>query len=358
MSYSIAVVPGDGIGTEVVSGTVSVLDTLASIHGFELEKTDYELGAEFFLEHGQVMKDGTMDALRTHDAVLLGAVGHPDVNNAYVAAEGHHRIRREFDLWANLRPAVLYADHVSPLDGYQSGEIDILWFRENSEGAYLDMGGKLQRNGETEMALQCAAYTRKGIERIARAAFDAAREREGIVHTITKSNVLSYGSTFWDEVVAAVADEYPAVTLEHLYVDAANLRIVTQPELFDVVVAPNLFSDILTDATAGVVGGLGLAPSSNVNLTDPDIPGMFEPVHGTAPDIAGEGTANPLASVLSGGLLLEDLGENAAATHLEDTVRAQLQDLDAPRTPDLGGDTTTTAVIKDLEKRLQSSCPY
>ena len=352
MSHSIAVVPGDGIGPEVVSGAVSILETLASRHGFDLEHAEYELGAEHFLEHGRVMEPGTMDELGSHDAILLGAVGHPDVDNAYVAAEGHHRIRRDLDLWLNRRPATLYAGDLSPLAGYGPGDVDLLWFRENSEGEYIDAGGTLERGGETEIAMQCAAYTRKGVERIARAAFDAAVDREGIVHNVTKSNVLSYGSAFWDEVVESVADGYPEVTLEHLYVDAANLQIVTQPESFDVVVAPNLFSDILTDATAGVVGGLGLAPSANLSPTDPAVPGMFEPVHGTAPDIAGEGIANPLASVLSVCMLLEDVSEAEAAADIEETVRTQLQDPDAPRTPDLGGDASTEAVVEDLERRL------
>ena len=353
MQHSIAVVPGDGIGPEVVSGAVTILESVAEVHGFGVEATEYDLGAERLLEHGRVMEPGTMDELAGQDAILLGAVGHPDVDNAAVAAEGHHRIRRDLDLWLNLRPAVLYTGDVSPLAGYGPDDVDLLWFRENSEGEYLDAGGTLDRGGETEVAMQCAAYTRKGTERIARAAFDAAAERSGIVHSVTKSNVLSYGSAFWDDVVESVADEYPDVDLEHLYVDAANLRIVTSPETFDVVVAPNLFSDILTDATAGVVGGLGLAPSANLNPSDPAVPGMFEPVHGTAPDIAGEGVANPLASVLSGGMLLEDLGEAAAAALLEETVRAQLQDPAAPRTPDLGGESTTDAVVEDLERRLE-----
>lgn len=354
MAHSIAVVPGDGIGTEVVSATVSVLDTLASAYGFDFETTEYDLGAERYLDHGNVMRDGTMRDLRIHDAILLGAIGHPDVDNAHVAAEGHHRIRKKFDLWANLRPAVLYAGHISPLKGYEAGDIDILWFRENSEGEYLDIGGELERDGETELALQCAAYTRKGVERIIEAAFEAAQDRDGTVHNITKSNVLSYGPAFWDSVVEEVAAKYPDVALHHLYVDAANQCIVTQPEMFDVVVAPNLFSDILTDATAGTIGGLGLAPSSNLNPSNPDVPGMFEPVHGTAPDISGQNIANPLATVLSGGLMLDDLGEAAAATALRDAVRSQLQDRDAPRTPDLGGEATTETVVSDLQSRLEA----
>ncbi len=354
MRYTIALTPGDGIGPEVVSATVPILETAAEIGGFDIELNEYDIGAAHYLETGEVMTDETLEALRGHDAILLGGVGLPEVDNAFVAAEGHHRIRRELDLWNNLRPAYLFDESVCPLKGYGRGDIDILWFRENSEGEYIDAGGRLERGGGTEMAMQCSVYTRKGIERIARAAFEAATEREEIVHNITKSNVLSYGPTFWDEVVEAVATEYPNVTLESLYVDAANLSIVTQPERYDVVVGPNLFSDILTDATAGVVGGLGLAPSANLN-PDEDVPGMFEPVHGTAPDIAGEGIANPLATVLSGALLFEDLDERAAADAVRAAVESQLRDESSPRTPDLGGSATTDDVAADLNERLREA---
>ncbi len=354
MSYTIALAPGDGIGPAVVSATVPILETAAEVGGFGIETNTYEMGAGHYLETGEVMTDETLAALRDHDAILLGGVGLPEVDNAFVAAEGHHRIRRELDLWNNLRPAYLFDESVCPLKGYGRGDIDILWFRENSEGEYIDAGGRLERGGKTEMAMQCSAYTRTGIERIARAAFDAASEREGVVHNVTKSNVLSYGMTFWDEVLEEVADSYPDVALEKLYVDAANLSIVSRPEIYDVVVAPNLFSDILTDATAGVIGGLGLAPSANLN-PDADVPGMFEPVHGTAPDIAGEGIANPLATVLSAALLLEDLGEPDAAEAIRAAVEAQLSDDSAPRTPDLGGSATTDAVAADLNERLAES---
>ncbi len=353
MSYTIALTPGDGIGQEVVSATVPILETAADIGGFDLEMNTYEMGAAHYIETGTVMEDETLEAIRDHDAILLGGVGLPEVDNAFVAAEGHHRIRRELDLWNNLRPAYLFDESVCPLKGYGHGDIDILWFRENSEGEYIDAGGRLDRGGRTDTAIQCSVYTREGIERIARAAFDAATDRDGIVHNITKSNVLSYGAAFWDEVVEEVATEYPDVTLEKLYVDAANLSIVVQPERYDVVVGPNLFSDILTDATAGVVGGLGLAPSANLNPNE-DVPGMFEPVHGTAPDIAGEGIANPLATVLSGALLFDDLGEDGAADAIRAAVEAQLQDESAPRTPDLGGDAMTDDVATDLNERLRN----
>ncbi|MFB6160135.1 MAG: isocitrate/isopropylmalate dehydrogenase family protein [Haloferacaceae archaeon] len=354
MAHSIALLPGDGIGPTVVDAAASLVERAAGSHGVEIEATTYPWGAEHYLETGTVMPEDAIDRLAEHDAVLLGAVGHPEVDNADVARRGHHRIRRELDLWCNLRPAELLADDVSPLAGYGRGDVDILWFRENSEGAYVDAGGVLDRGGAhapgERTGTQTALFTESGVERIARAAFEAATERDRHVTSVTKSNVLSHGMALWDDVVGAVSAEYPDVELETLFVDAANLRVVTAPERFDVAVAPNLLSDVVTDATAGVVGGLGLAPSANVN-PDADVPGMYEPVHGTAPDIAGEGVADPLATVLSGAMLLADLGEEAAAADLRDAVVAQLA-AGAPRTPDLGGSATTADVVADLADRL------
>jgi tartrate dehydrogenase/decarboxylase/D-malate dehydrogenase len=352
MTHDIAVIPGDGIGPEVVAAGVELLEAVAEKRNVSLELTHFEMGAERYVAEGAVMAPGTMDELADCDAILMGAVGHPDVDNARIAAEGHHRIRRDFDLYANVRPAVLFDESVCPLKGYGEDDVDILWFRENSEGEYVDAGGRLDRKGRTEVAVQTGTFTRTGIERIARAACEAATERSGTLHTVTKSNVLSYGASFWDEVVEGVVDEYPDVTLETLFVDAAALRVVTAPETFDVVVGPNLFSDILTDATAGVVGGLGLAPSANRNPDDEAVPGMFEPVHGTAPDIQGQGIANPLATVLSVAMLLDDVGEPDAAREVRSLVREQVKDPDAPRTPDLGGDGTTAAVTADLLDRV------
>jgi tartrate dehydrogenase/decarboxylase/D-malate dehydrogenase len=354
MSHDVAVLPGDGIGTEVVPVAVDLLEAVSERRGFSVETTHYEMGAERYIERGAVMAPGTIDELAEYDAMLMGAVGHPDVDNSRVAAEGHHRIRREFDLYANVRPAVLFDESVCPLKGYGEGDVDVLWFRENSEGEYVDAGGRLNRAGETELAVQTGTFTRTGIERIARAACEAASARSGSLHSVTKSNVLSYGASLWDEVVEAVVETYPDVTLHRLFVDAAALRVVTAPETFDVAVGPNLFSDILTDVTAGVVGGLGLAPSANRNPDDDSIPGLYEPVHGTAPDIEGRGVANPLATVLSAAMLLEDLGESAAAADLRAVVREQVKDPDAPRTPDVGGDGTTEVVAADLRDRLET----
>jgi tartrate dehydrogenase/decarboxylase/D-malate dehydrogenase len=211
---------------------------------------------------------------------------------------------------------------------------------------------RLARGGKTEMALQTAVFTHDGVERIARAAFEAALGRERKVTNVTKSNALPYGPVFWDEVVEEVADDYPEVELEHLFVDAANMDLALRPEEFDVVVSTNLFGDILTDLTAAVTGGLGLAPSANLNPDVDDVPGMFEPVHGSAPDIAGQGTANPLATVLSVALMLDDLDEEEAAGGLRAAVEAHLADPDAPRTPDIGGEAGTEAVVESVRGRL------
>ncbi|MFB6302321.1 MAG: isocitrate/isopropylmalate family dehydrogenase, partial [Haloferacaceae archaeon] len=207
MTHDIAVAPGDGIGPAVIDAAFPVLEAASAAAGTAIDPTLFDLGAERYLDTGDVLAPDTIDRLRDHDAVLLGAVGHPDVDNAAVAAAGHHRIRREFDLYANVRPARLLDAAVSPLKGYDAGDVDLLWFRENGEGMYVDAGGRLTRRASTEVALQCALHTRGGIERIARTAFEAAATdgRDGLVHSVTKSNVLSHGDAFWDEVVAEVA---------------------------------------------------------------------------------------------------------------------------------------------------------
>lgn len=218
----------------------------------------------------------------------------------------------------------------------------------------MDAGGRLDRRASTEVALQCALHTRRGVERIARVAFEAATDRAGLVHSVTKSNVLSHGDGFWDEAVADVAADYPGVRHEHLHADAANLALVARPDEFDVVVAPNLFSDVLSEAAAAAVGGLGLAPSANRNPDDPAAPGMYEPVHGTAPDIVGEGIANPLATLLSGALMFDDLGEPGAADAVRRAVEGQVRDPDAALTPDLGGSATTGTVAEEVTARIRS----
>jgi tartrate dehydrogenase/decarboxylase/D-malate dehydrogenase len=351
MAHEIAVLPGDGIGPEVVDATVPLVEEVADAHGIGLSVTRFDWGSERYLAEGSMFPDDGFDRLREHDAVIHGAMGDPRVPDDVTSIEGPIAIRRALDLYVNLRPAYLFEGAPTPLSGYEPGEIDVEWYRENTEGEYGDIGGQLTRGGETDVAVETSVYTREGVERIARAAFEGALERDRHVTNVTKSNALRYGPTFWDEVVEEVAADYPEVDLEHLFVDAANMALVRRPEEFDVVVSSNLFGDILTDLTAAITGGLGMTPSANVN-PDLDVPGMFEPVHGSAPDIAGEGIANPIASVLTEALMFEDLGEDEAAADLRGAVVDHLADADSPRTPDIGGEAGTEDVVESLRDRL------
>jgi len=351
MSYDIALLPGDGIGPAVVDAALPLLGAVADEHGFDIETTRYDWGTERYLNEGAMMPDDGLDALAEHDAILLGAVGHPDVPDHITLNGLLLPIRKGFDQSICKRPAVLFDGVDSPLKEYEGGDIDILVFRENTEGEYADVGGREHVGFENEVAVQSAVYTRRSTERIVRAAFEAARERSGHLTNVTKSNAQAHGMVFWDDIVAAVSEEYPAVAVDRLLVDAASMDMVRRPHEFDVVVCSNLFGDILTDIGAIVTGSMGLAPSANVDPGN-DHPSMFEPVHGSAFDITGEGVANPLATVLSGSMLLDNLGEDAAAASLWDAVADQLADDAAPRTPDLGGDSTTEAVAADLRDRL------
>jgi tartrate dehydrogenase/decarboxylase/D-malate dehydrogenase len=329
MSYDIALVPGDGIGPAVVDASLGVLDAAASAHGFDVETTRYDWGTERYLNEGAMMPDDGLDTLSTHDAILLGAVGHPDVPDHVTLNGLLLPIRKGFDQSICKRPAVLFEGVDSPLKGYSGGDVDILVYRENTEGEYADVGGREHVGFENEVAIQSAVYTRRSTERIVRAAFEAATDRSGHLTNVTKSNAQAHGMVFWDDVVDEVSEEYPGVEVERLLVDAASMDFVRRPEEFDVIVTSNLFGDILTDLGAIVTGSMGLAPSANI---DPgrDNPSMFEPVHGSAFDITGKGVANPLATVLSGSLMFEHLGEDAAAAALWDAVAEQLADPDAP----------------------------
>jgi tartrate dehydrogenase/decarboxylase/D-malate dehydrogenase len=351
VTYDIAVLPGDGIGVEVIDATLPVLEAAADRGGFSVETTRYDWGSERYLAEGSMMPDDAIETLEGYDAILLGAVGHPDIPDHVTLRGMMLPIRKAFDQQVCKRPSVLFEGVESPLRGYRGGDIDFVVFRENTEGEYADIGGHEHPGHEHELAVQTAVYTRKGTEAIVRAAFEEAVEREGHLTNVTKSNAQAYGMVFWDRIVEEVADEYPDVEVERLLVDAASMDLVRRPDEFDVIVASNLFGDILTDIGAIVTGSMGLAPSANVNV-ERHSPSMFEPVHGSAPDIAGEGIANPLATVLSVSMLFEHLGEDDAAASLWDAVAAQLADADAPRTPDLGGEAGTEAVVDDLRTRL------
>jgi tartrate dehydrogenase/decarboxylase/D-malate dehydrogenase len=281
------------------------------------------------------------DVLAKHDAILFGAVGDPSVPDKITVHELLLPMRRVFDQYVNLRPAYLFAGVPCPLVGKKPGAIDMLVYRENTEGEYAPVGGNLYPATDAEVAIQTSVFTRRGCERILRAAFDAARKRpRKKLTSITKSNAQVYGMGLWDDVFEAVRKEYPDVQSSSLLVDAAAMDFVRKPESFDVVVASNLFGDILTDLSAAVTGSIGLASSANINPTK-KFPSMFEPVHGSAPDIAGKGVANPLAAVLSAALMLDHLGLAKSAAAVRNAVSKVLGE-GKVKTPDLGGKDTTT----------------
>jgi tartrate dehydrogenase/decarboxylase/D-malate dehydrogenase len=351
VTYEIGVIPGDGIGPEVIDAVFPVVERVADDRGSGIRTESYDWGSQRYLEEGAMMPDDALDRLETHDALLLGAVGHPEVPDHVTLNGLLLPIRKGFDQLVCKRPSVLLEGVESPLRGYSGGDIDFVVFRENTEGEYADVGGREHRGFDNEVAVQTAVFTRRTTETIVRAAFEAATERDGRVTNVTKSNAQGHSMVFWDDVVDDVAAEYPDVEVERLLVDAGSMDLVRRPEAFDVIVASNLFGDILTDLGAIVTGSLGLAPSANVDPSG-EHPSLFEPVHGSAPDIVGEGVANPLATVRSAAMLFDHLGEAAVAERLEAVVREQLAESGAPRTPDLGGDATTEAVVADLRERL------
>ena len=349
---AIAVIPGDGVGPEVIAAARRVLECAGAKHAIEFGFEEFGWGAEYYFRHGRMMPASALDVLRSFDAMILGAVGHPDIPD-HIALNGLLLpIRRGFDLYANVRPAVLHAGVESPLAGYRAGDIDMVVVRENTEGEYAQVGGFVYHHQPEEIAIQTAVFTRRGIERIARFAFELARRRNTRrrVCSVTKSNAQGFGMVLWDRTFDAVAQEYPDIETESLLVDAAAMNFVRRPESFDVVVGSNLFGDILSDLSAMVTGSIGLAASANL---DPTLrsPSLFEPVHGSAPDIAGKGIANPLAAILSAAMMLEHLEQAEAARAVEGAVAAVLAE-GKVRTPDLGGSSSTLEVAEAVTARL------
>ncbi len=352
-TFDIAVIEGDGIGPEVVREAIGAVEAAAPRDGATFRWTRYPWGTAHYLAHGLMAPADFLDALSGHAAILLGAVGHPDVQDHITLNGLLLPIRRRFDQCVCLRPAYLYPGVQSPLRDKPPGSIDLLVFRENTEGEYANVGGRLYQGAADEVAVQTAVFTRRGCERIIRAAFETARMRpRRKLASITKSNAQGYGMVLWDEVFASLASQFPDVATESLLVDRAVMEFVRRPESFDVVVASNLFGDILTDLAAIIVGSMGLAASANIDPTR-RYPSMFEPVHGSAPDIAGKGIANPLAAILSGALMLEHLQLNSAAAALRRSVEELLKG-GGPRTPDLGGRATTAEVGAAIVELLQS----
>ncbi|MGV9211678.1 3-isopropylmalate dehydrogenase [Micromonospora sp. RB23] len=332
----IAVVAGDGIGPEVVAQARKVLD--AVLPG--VQATEYDLGAARWHRTGEVLPDSVLTELAGHDAILLGAVGDPTVPPGVLERGLLLKLRFAFDQYVNLRPSRLWPGVAGPLGNVKPGEVDLVVVREGTEGLYAGAGGTLHRDTPAEVATEESLNTRHGVERVIRDAFARAGRRERRKVTLVhKTNVLTHAGSLWSRAFAAVAAEHPDVATEYQHVDAAAMFLVTQPQRYDVVVTDNLFGDILTDIAAAVTGGIGLAASGCIN-PEGAYPSMFEPVHGSAPDIAGQGVADPVAAVLSVALLLEQLGHAEAATRVNAAVAAEL----SGRTP---GTTLRTAEVGD-----------
>jgi 3-isopropylmalate dehydrogenase len=319
--YAVACLPGDGIGPEVVAEARRAVDAAAGRFGFGLEWTDYDLGADRYLRTGEVLPETVLKELGEVDAILLGAVGRPDVAPGVLERGLLLRLRFELDLYVNLRPVKLYPGVPSVLAGKGPEDVDLEVVRENTEGPYVGAGGAAHRGGPAEVATETSLNTRAGVERCVRYAAARARQRGGRLTLVHKTNVLVHSGDLWWRVAHQVADEV-GVQLDYCHVDAACLHLVNDPGRFDVIVTDNLFGDILTDLGAGIAGGLGTAASANLNPAAS--PSLFEPVHGSAPDIAGSGRANPVAAVLSAALMLDHLGEHEAAAALEEAVIAVL----------------------------------
>jgi tartrate dehydrogenase/decarboxylase / D-malate dehydrogenase len=338
-TYTIAVIPGDGVGMEVVPEGLAAIRRAGEVTGsFSIATRQFPWSCQYYLETGRMMPEDGIDQLSDADAVFLGAVGFPGVAD-HVSLWGLLLpIRQSFDQYVNLRPIEVLDGIASPLRDKGRAEIDILCIRENTEGEYAGLGGRFHVGRPDESAVQTAMFTRRGVERIARYAFDRARERKGRLASATKSNALQYSAVMWDEIVAEVARDYPDVEVTNYHVDALAARFVTAPESLDVVVASNLFGDILTDLGGALQGSLGLPASANLN-PERRYPSMFEPVHGSAPRRAGQGVANPMAAVWAASLMLDHLGERDGARLIMDGLRHVA--LHGPRTRDLAGAATT-----------------
>jgi tartrate dehydrogenase/decarboxylase/D-malate dehydrogenase len=343
-TYKIAVIPGDGIGKEVMPEGLRVLEGAAKRFGFALDLRPIEWAScDWYEQHGQMMPDDWKAQLQPMDALLFGAVGMPDRVPDHISLWGSLlKFRREFDQYINLRPARLFEGVPCPLAGRKPGEIDMLIVRENTEGEYTNLGGVMFEGTEREIVIQESVFSRRGAERVLRYAFERAAQRPR--HTLTaatKSNGIAISMPWWDKVVDSIHRDYPQIQVDKQHIDILSARFVLQPQRFDVVVATNLFGDILSDLGPACTGTIGLAPSANLN-PERNFPSLFEPVHGSAPDIYGQNIANPVAMIWSAAMMLDFLGEHAA----HDAILAAIEQVlrDGPRTRDLGGEADTSSM--------------
>jgi tartrate dehydrogenase/decarboxylase/D-malate dehydrogenase len=348
--HTIAVIPGDGIGTEVVPEGIRVLDAAAAKHGLSFQWDELPWGCGYYAQHGRMMPEDGLDRIRRHDAIYLGAVGYPPVPD-HVSLWGLLiPIRRAFEQYANVRPVRLMPGVKTPLAGRGPQDIDFVVVRENTEGEYSSIGGRIFEGTEQEMAIQETVFTRRGVDRILRYAFETARRRpKKHLTSATKSNGISITMPYWDERFRAMAAQYPDVRTDQYHIDILTAHFVQHPDWFDVVVGSNLFGDILSDLGPACAGTIGIAPSANLN-PERQYPSMFEPVHGSAPDIAGKGIANPVGQIWSGALMLDHLGHAEAAAAVVRAIERVLTD--GPRTPDMGGSASTSELGKAVAAAL------
>lgn len=348
-TYQIAVIPGDGIGQEVVPEAVRVLNTIAELHGgISFQYDFYPWGSEYYLKRGMMMEEDGLEKIKNHDAIFLGAVGNPKLVPDHISLWGLLiKIRREFEQVINVRPAKLIKGIHSPLAN--PNQFDFIVVRENSEGEYADAGGRVH-HGDDQIVIQNAVFTRKGTERAMEYAFQLAGKRKKRVTSATKSNGIVYSMPFWDEVFSDVSKKYPDIQTHSNHIDALSAFLVTKPEAFDVIVASNLFGDILTDIGAAIMGSIGIAPAANLNLNG-KYPSMFEPVHGSAPDIYGKGIANPVGQIWTAKMMLDHLGESEAG----EILLKGIEEVSASgiKTPDIGGKATTKEVTDAIIFRLK-----
>ena len=349
--YKIAVIPGDGIGPEVMTEAVRVLNRVSELDGsFGFEFTTYPWGCEYYLKNGEMMPADGMETLKQYDAILLGAVGYPGVPDHISLRDLLLRIRHDFDEYVNLRPVKLLKGAQCPIKGVQPEDVDMIYIRENSEGEYAGSGSWLFKNKPNEVVIQDGVFSRKGCERIIRYAFEVARKEKRSLTSISKGNALNYSMVFWDQIFKEVSREYPDVETRSLLVDAAAMFMVKDPKRFEVVVTSNLFGDILTDLGAAISGGMGLAAGANLN-PERTFPSMFEPIHGSAPDIAGQGISNPMASVWAISQMLDFFGHEDWGKKVLDAIEAVLVD-GVYMTPDIGGNASTSQVGDAIVAKL------
>jgi tartrate dehydrogenase/decarboxylase / D-malate dehydrogenase len=347
--FEIAVIPGDGIGKEVVPLTLKVLDAVADVHGgLKFKYEEFPWSCEYYLKHGKMMPVDGMNSLKNFNAIFLGAIGDPQLVPDHISLWGLLiKIRREFEQSINIRPAKFFQGLKSPL--VNPKDFDLIVVRENSEGEYSEVGGRIH-HGDDEVAIQNAIFTRKGTERAMRYAFELALKRKGHVTSATKSNGIVHSMPFWDEVFHDVMADYPTIQTDSLHIDALASFFVTKPQIFDVIVASNLFGDILTDIGGAIMGSIGIAPAANINLNG-KYPSMFEPVHGSAPDIYGKGIANPIGQIWTAKMMLDHFGEYELGQKLLDVVEEVTSN--GIKTPDIGGKSSTIEVVNAICGRIK-----